>query len=68
MILCSRWRDLLAKITVLLGHSGAGKSTLVNRLVPEADRRLEVIIGWDGTRRFLAAVGEIRAVRFRLGD
>jgi ribosome biogenesis GTPase len=31
------------KITLLSGHSGVGKSTLINRLVPEANRKIQEI-------------------------
>jgi ribosome biogenesis GTPase len=35
--------ELSGRISVLVGHSGVGKSTLVNRLVPDADRRVGVV-------------------------
>jgi ribosome biogenesis GTPase len=34
---------LSGRLSVLVGHSGVGKSTLVNRLVPDADRRVGVV-------------------------
>ena len=35
--------ELSGRTSVLIGHSGVGKSTLVNRLVPDADRRVGVV-------------------------
>jgi ribosome biogenesis GTPase len=35
--------ELSGRISVLVGHSGVGKSTLVNRLVPDADRRVGAV-------------------------
>ncbi len=35
--------ELTGRTSVLIGHSGVGKSTLVNRLVPDADRRVGVV-------------------------
>jgi ribosome biogenesis GTPase / thiamine phosphate phosphatase len=34
---------LAGRVSVLVGHSGVGKSTLVNRLLPDADRRVGVV-------------------------
>ncbi|HKT03187.1 MAG TPA: ribosome small subunit-dependent GTPase A [Rugosimonospora sp.] len=34
---------LAGRISVLVGHSGVGKSTLVNRLLPDADRRVGAV-------------------------
>ncbi|HEY2673323.1 MAG TPA: GTPase RsgA [Rugosimonospora sp.] len=38
--LCDR---LAGRVSVMVGHSGVGKSTLVNRLVPDADRRVGLV-------------------------